>query len=94
MTEGETMWDLLITSIKWVIGAFVTTIVFILKGYHKEFADLKQSTDELLRSVKHINDNLKQYDNGTKGNTEAIIELEKEVAELRVEIRYIKEKVK
>jgi len=93
MTEAETIWDLFITSIKWVIGAFVTTIVFILKGYHKEFAELKETQGKLLAAIEHINKNLRQYDNGSKANTEAIIEIEKELAEIKFELKYIKDKI-
>jgi hypothetical protein len=92
-SQLDTIWELFLTTVKWVIGAFVASVMFILKGYHREFEELKKSNAELLRAVQHINDNLRQYDNGTKANTEAIILLEKEVTELKIEMKYIKEKL-
>lgn len=102
---AENLWDIAVKAFEWLGSALLATAIFVFKGYRNEFDAIKKDNNELkttivdlqktnalmLQKLTHIDNNIKDWDNGSKAMLMNIMELEKSVELIQMELRYLKE---
>ena len=103
---NDTLWDWLVKAFEWLGSALLAVAIFIFKGYRDEFAAIKASNDKMERllnkletdnqlttqTIVHMNNNLKKWDNGSKQMLHDIMNAEKNIELLRMEIEHLKKR--
>lgn len=103
---NDTIWEWFLKIFEWLGSALLAVAIFIFKGYRDEFAFLKKDNEEmkqtmnqvennnslLIQKLTHIDNNLKNWNNGSEQMFKDIMTLEKNYELLKMEIHHLKDR--
>lgn len=103
--SNDTIWEWVVKVFEWLGSALLAVAIFIFKGYRDEFTAIKASNEKLETSitnlekamisvsqtVSHTDNNIKDWDNGSRQMLHDIMNAEENIELLQMEIRHLKE---
>jgi hypothetical protein len=102
---NDTAWEWIVKIFEWLGSALLAVAIFIFKGYRDEFNAIKASNEKLentliklenslllmAQTVTHTDNNIKNWDNGSRQMLHDIMKAEKNIELLQMEIKHLKE---